>query len=182
MNLVEEFKEESSRVIEVLKSELKGIRANRPSVALIEDIKVDYYGSPTPLNHISSIRVVPPREIHIQVWDQKAVKKVAEAIEGSGLGLSANIEGNVIRLFLPELSEERREELIRHVRKITEEFRIQIRNLRDEVNKKIDKLFDNKEISEDDKFRFKEDIQKETEKANKEIEETLRLKEKDIKT
>lgn len=165
-----------------MKEEIKGVRANRPSAALVEDLKVEYYGNLTPLKHMASISVKPPREINIQVWDKEAVNAVAKAIELSDLGLSANTEDNVIRVFLPELSEERRKELVRHVKKILETFRIKVRQAREEANQKVDDLFDKKEISEDDKFKIKEQVQEETEWANEEIEKIFEAKEKEIQS
>lgn len=178
--IIEEFKKKSLHTIDILKNELKGIRAGRPSSALVEDIKVDNYGQFTPLKHISSITVRPPREINIQVWDKELVKPVVSAIESSDLGLSVSADGNTIRVFLPELSKERREELIKHIKSVIEEYRIRVRKEREEYNKKVDDMFDKKEIDEDEKFRLKKEIQEETEKINGEIEEVFERKKREI--
>jgi len=173
---IDTFKEASKKIVEDFKKEISGVRANRPSAALIEEIKVMYYGNPTPLKHVGTISVVPPRELQVQFWDKEAVQPSAKAIEGSSLGLNASVEGNTIRIFLPELSSERREELARYAKKISEEYRITVRHARDEANKSAQGAFDEKEIGEDMKFKLKEEIQKCTEETNKAIEVILEKK------
>ncbi|TSC52222.1 MAG: ribosome recycling factor [Parcubacteria group bacterium LiPW_41] len=168
-----EFKETAKKIVEDFKKEISGVRANRPSAALIEEIKVIYYGNPTPLKHVGTISVLPPRELQVQFWDKEAVAPSAKAIESSALGLTPNIEGNTIRIFLPELSSERRDELAKYAKKISEEYRISLRHSRDEANKGAQAAFDEKEIGEDMKFKLKEEIQKQTEETNKLIEEVL---------
>jgi len=168
-----EFKEAAKKIVEDFKKEISGVRANRPSAALIEEIKVVYYGNPTPLKHVGTISVLPPRELKVQFWDKEAVAPSAKAIETSALGLTPNIEGNTIRIFLPELSSERRDELAKFAKKISEEYRISLRHSRDEANKSAQAAFDEKEIGEDMKFKLKEEIQKQTEETNKLIEEVL---------
>ena len=180
ISAIEEFNRQSQSVAEGLKKEISGIRSNRPNPALVEDLKVNYYDQMMPLKQVGSISVEPPRQIVIQVWDKGAVAAVTKAIETSGLGLSANTDGNVIRVFLPELSQERREEIAKHVKKTSEQYRIQLRHARDEANKKIQKSFDDGETDEDQKFKLKEEIQKQTDKINGEIEKTLEAKIKEI--
>ncbi len=179
-NTIEDFKKNLESLVSGFREEIKGVRANRPSVAMVENLKVDYYGAKTPLSHLSSIQIKPPREIIIQVWDKDAVKPAGDIINSSDTGLSANIEGNVIRVFVPELSRERREELIKQVKGQLEERRIGVRSLRDESNREVEKNEKSGEITEDDKFRLKDSIQKETEKANREIEEIFENKKKEI--
>ena len=177
---INNFKQKINRLISDFKEGVKSVRANRPSAAMVENLEVDYYGTKTPLNHLASIQIRPPREIIIQVWDGDAVKSVSDVINSSDLGFTANTEGNVIKVFIPELSRERREELIKYIKNQVEECRINIRNLRDEVNKEIDAKEKSGEITEDDKFRFKKETQEETEKANKEIEEVFENKKEEI--
>lgn len=177
---LQDFQKKSKETTEKLKKELSGIRANRPTTALVENIQVEYYGQKLPLKQIASIGVIPPREITIQAWDKEAVPNIIKSIETSPLGLSANPEGTIVRLHLPELSGERREELSRHVKKETEKYRIELRHLRDEINKKIQKMLDNREISEDAKFKLKNETQKITDKTNEEIEKILDNKMKEI--
>lgn len=176
MNPLEEFKTGVAGAMQELKKEIGGVRANRPSAVLLEDIKVNYYGAQTPMKHLGSITVQPPRELIIQIWDVSAVAPAAKAIESAALGLTPNTEGNTIRIFLPELSVERREELKKYVKKIAEQFRIQVRQLRDAANKSIEAQFDEGELGEDQKFKLKEDVQKHTEVTNKEIEKVVDAK------
>lgn len=178
--IVLEFIREANQIVQALKKELGGIRTNRPTTALIEDIKVNYYNQTLPVRQLGTIGITPPREIHIQVWDIDVVQALVKAIETSSIGLTANVEGNVIRIYLPELSKERREELAKHVKRIAEEHRIKLRHLRDEANKKVQKGFDDHTISEDQKFKLKEEIQKSTETINADIEKTVENKVKEI--
>lgn len=177
---MEEFKNKTKEVVEKMKKTLSSVRTGRPATALVENIQTDYYGQKTPVKQIASIGVVPPREITIQAWDKEAVSSIIKAIESSNLGLSANPDGNIIRIHLPELSHERREELSRYIKKEAENYRIETRHFRDEANKRIQKMFDSKEINEDEKFKLKENIQKETGKINSEIDKLLENKIKEI--
>jgi len=163
------------------KKELNSIRTNRPNTELVEDIRVSYYNEETPIKHLGSLGVIPPREIHIQAWDKNAVSQILKAIESSNLGLSVKSEGNIIRIYLPELSEERREELCRYAKKVLEEHKIRVRHNRDEANKEIQKSCDLREISEDQKFQLKEKVQKIVDEVNKSLEEILNNKIKEIK-
>ncbi len=178
--LIEEFKTQGRHLAEGFKKEISGVRSNRPTPALLEDLKVSCYGQIMPLKQVSSINIVPPREMDIHVWDKDAVSAVTKAIESSGLGLSASAEGNIIRVFLPELSKERREELTKHLKHLAEESRIKLRHFRDETNKKIQKALDNGEISEDAKFKLKKEVQDETDKTNEAIEKILERKIKEV--
>ncbi len=180
MATIDEFKIKAKAIEESLKAELSGIRTNRPSTALFDALKVNYYDQMTPLRQLGTVSVSPPREIVIQVWDQGAVAGVAKAIETSGLGLTANTEGNVIRIFLPELSSERRAELIKFIKSVAEKHRIQVRHARDEANKEIQRQLDDKEMGEDQKFTLKEMVQKETDRTNDGIEKALDAKVKEI--
>lgn len=179
-NIIENFKKKLFGIITDFKEDMKGVQTDRPSVAMVENIKVEYYDSKTPLNHLASIQVKPPQEIQIQVWDKEMIKSVADAIESSDLGFSVNIDGKIIRAFAPELSKERREEIVRHIKKIIEEYKIQIRSLRNEVNKEIDNKVEAGEATEDDKFRLKENTQEETNKTNKEIDQFFQKKKEKI--
>ncbi|MGC9610915.1 MAG: ribosome recycling factor [Minisyncoccia bacterium] len=178
--ILNELKTKGQAVMDDLKKALSGVRTNRPNAALVDDIRVNYYDQITPIKQLGTISIQPPREISIQVWDKGAVAAVAKAIESSTLNLSANIDGQIIRIFLPALSEERREELIKYIKKMTEEHRIRLRHLRDEANKKIQTAFDANELNEDQKFKTKEQVQKEVDKLNEEIEKLLTNKEKEI--
>lgn len=167
-------------MLQNLKKAFSGVRTSRPNTGLVEDIKVEYYGQTMPIKQLGTVGVHPPREIDIQVWDQNAVPMIAKAIESSSLKLSANVSGNSIKINLPELSQERREELMKYVKKMTEEHKIEVRHLRDEINRKVEASFDEGEMSEDQKFKLKEGIQKEIDKTNSEIEKLLEGKIKEI--
>lgn len=166
-------------LVEALRSEFQTIRSGRPSPRMVEDIKVEVYGQQMPVKALGSISVVPPREIDVSVWDKSALAGVAKAIESS-LNVSANTDGNLIRINLPQLTDERKKEFEKVVRKMTEETRIKVRSVRDEANKEVKKAEADKEISEDAAFKQKEEIQKSVDKTNKEIETLLENKLKEI--
>lgn len=180
MFMVQELELKIKENLEYLKSQFAAIRGGRPSPKLVEDIVVDYFGQKMPLKQLGSISVNPPREILISVWDKQAVATVAKAVESSNLNVSANTDGNLIRINLPPLSTERRQELIKIIKKETEEARIKIRHLRDEANKKISQQEEAGKINEDDKFKLKQEIQKKIDKANNDIEMMLEKKIKEI--
>lgn len=175
---LEKFKKESSRLLESFKKEIAVIRGNRPSPALVEDLKVDYFGQLLSIKQLGSISIIPPREIDINVWDKNAIPGVVKVIEAAGL--SANFEGKLIRINLPSLTEERRQEFIKRVKKTGENFRIQLRHQRDEINKEIMRSFEVKEINEDQKFKIKEEAQKNVDFVNQEIENILVKKIKEL--
>lgn len=166
--------------LKYFKSQLGAIRGGRPSPKLVEDISVDYFGQKMPIKQLSSISINLPREILISVWDKQAVGMVAKAIESSNLNVSANTDGSLIRINLPPLSSERRLELIKVIKKEAEETKIKIRSLRDEANKEIKQQEESGEITEDQKFKMKEQIQKLIDKANADIEAMLEKKIKEI--
>lgn len=178
--ILKEVELKNKNFIEFLRQQLLSIRSNRPSPKMVEDITVEAYGQKMSVKQLAAISVLPPAQIQISVWDKGAVSSVAKAIESSNLNVSANIDGSVIRINLPPLSDERRKELEKVVKKETEETKIKIRFIRDEINKKIGKEFDDKKISEDVKFNLKEQVQKSVDKANEEIEKLLEAKIKEI--
>ena len=147
---------------------------------MVEDIKVEAYGQTMPIKALGSISVVPPREIQISLWDKEVVNAVAKAIETSSLNVPANTDGNLIRINLPTLTDERKKEFEKVIRKMTEETRIKVRAARDEANKEIKKLEEGKKLSEDAAFKKKEEVQKIIDKVNGEIENLLENKVKEI--
>jgi len=166
--------------VESLRTEFQTIRSGRPSPRMVEDIKVEVYGQQMPIKALGSISVVPPREIQISLWDKEVVGAVAKAIEASSLNVPANTDGNLIRINLPSLTDERKKEFEKVVRKITEEMRIRVRGARDEANKEIKRMEADKELSEDMAFKQKEEVQKLVDKVNGEIEILLLNKIKEI--
>ena len=179
-SLIKDFEKNLKAVLEGFKNELFGIRANRPTAKLVEDIKVDYLGQILAIKQLGSISIAPPREIDINIWDKNAVGAAAKAIETSKLGVSANIDGNLIRINLPSLTQERREELVKLTGSVAEQNKIKIRSFRDEANKKVEQFFKEKKIGEDQKFKGKKQIQEAVDKINKDIENLLLAKIKEI--
>jgi ribosome recycling factor len=168
------------KVLANLKAEFGTIRAGRASAALLDKVFVDYYGVPTPVNQVASINVPDPKMIVIQPWDLKMLGAIEKAILKSDLRLTPNNDGKVIRLVLPELTSERRQELVKLAKKKAEEAKVFIRNIRREYNETLKKLEKNGEISEDERTRSQEDIQKLTDRYIEEIEKAMENKEKDI--
>ena len=167
-------------ILDHLRGELVNIRANRPNPQMIENIMVDYAGLMLPIKQIGTINVVPPRELHVTVWDPQALGPASKAIEAARTGLSVAVTGNMIRVSLPMMSDERREEVVKIAKQIVEQSRIAVRGSRDEANKKIDGAEKAKAISEDMKFSLKKKIRETVDRANKEIEVLLAAKIKEI--
>lgn len=163
-----------------LKSEFATIRAGRASTTLIDKIYVEYYGTPTPVNQIASVNIPEPKMILIQPWDMKCLGDIEKAILKSDLNLTPNNDGKVIRLVLPDLTSERRQELAKMAKKKAEDAKISIRNIRRENNDTLKKMEKTGEISEDDLKRFQDDIQKITDRYIDETDKILAAKEKDI--
>ena len=180
MDFVKELEQKLKVVVDSFKQELFGIRTNRPTAKLVEDIRVDYAGQSLMIKQLGSISIIPPKEIDISVWDSSAVASIAKALESSKLGISANIDGNLIRINLPSLTQERRDELAKLVKSIAEQNRIKIRAGRDDANKKIEQLFKESKISEDQKFKDRKKIQEAVDKVNNGIEALLAGKIKEI--
>lgn len=175
-----ELESKLKSVMEGLKHELSGLRTNRPTPRLIEDVLVEYFDQRMPLKQLGSISVSPPRELQVSVWDKNALAPAAKALEAANLGVSVAVSGNMIRVTLPALSDERRAELIKVVKGVIEEAKIKIRSSRDDANKKAEAAEKEKKISEDEKFKLKKRIQEAVDKMNKEIEAALATKTKEI--
>lgn len=173
-NLVEEFKKEAAFLLEKFREEIKFVRGDRASPGLIENLSVEYYDSFVPLKQLASITTRSPSEIEIQVWDKEVLPKIRKVLEEKGY--PCNLSGQFIYLKLPSLSAERKEELIKEIKKIAENFRIENRMLRDKSNEKIKEFLREKEISEDEKFRLKQEIQKQVDSINEKIGEILENK------
>src|ERR1700758_5438092 len=165
-----------------LKNELAGLRTGRASAHLLDPIMVDAYGAQMPLNQCASVTVPEPRLISVSVWDRSLVHAVEKAIVNSNLGLSPATEGQVIRLRIPELNEERRKELVKVAHKYAEAAKVAVRHVRRDGIDIVKKLEKNHEISEDDQERFANDVQKATDGMIAEIDQLLAAKEKEILT
>ena len=178
--LVKETKERMKKALEYLHGELAGVRTGRANPSLLEEIKVDAYGTKMNLRDLASINAPEPRLLVVQIWDRNNLALVEKAIRDSGLGLNPSTEGNLIRVAIPTLNEERRKEMIKLVNERTEGARVAIRQIRRETIEEIDKLEKAKKISEDDRFRKDEEIQKITENFSSQVENIAKSKEAEI--
>lgn len=168
--------------VEHTREEFVKIRTGRASTGLLDQIKVDYYGCPTPLNQVAQVGVGDARTLTVQPWEKNMVKVVEKAIRDSDLGLNPATSGDVIRVPLPPLTEERRRELSKVVRGMGEDSKVAIRNLRRDANTHVERLTKDKEISEDDERRAETEVQKLTDKYVVEIDKVVADKEKEIMT
>jgi ribosome recycling factor len=168
------------RSIEAFRKELGKVRTGRASFSLLDGVKVDYYGTPTPLQQVGTLSVPESRLITITPWDAKMIGPIEKAIQGSGLGLNPASDGKVVRIPIPPLTEERRKELAKLVRKMAEDARVAVRNVRREAIEKLKDRERKKEISEDDVKRGQERVQKETDACVKKIDDILKAKEQEI--
>lgn len=178
--IMQDGKSRMDDVISATKKSFAGVRTGRANPGLLDRIIVSYYGTPTPLNQMASVSVPEPRMLVITPWDKSAIKDIEKAILVSDLGLTPSNDGTVIRLAIPTLTEERRKDLVKLVRKDAEDFRVAIRNIRRDLNDAIKKLEKNSEISEDEARRIQDDIQKQTDRYIKDIDALVEVKEKEI--
>ena len=174
------LQQQMDKTIEALKFEFSTIRAGRANAQMLDKIRVDYYGTPTPINQVGSISVPEPRTLMISALDKSAMKEIEKAIRNSDLGLNPTNDGEVIRINVPALTEERRKELCKQAKKASEEFKVRIRNERRDANDKLKKLEKEGEITEDELKKAQDNVQKMTDKYTKEIDSLLETKEKDI--
>ena len=170
------------KAIEVFSKELSSLRTGRANAAMLDIIKVDVYGQQMPINQIGSITTPEPRMINIQVWDQNNVSLIDAAIQKSELGLNPQIDGQLIRLPIPELNEERRTELKKLIKSMGEKCKIAIRNIRRDANEELKKLLKSKEIGEDEEKSYEKNVQNITDKHIAIVDEKVSSKEKEIMT
>jgi len=170
------------KTIEVFSKELSSLRTGRANASMLDLVKVDVYGQQMPINQVGSITIPEPRMINIQVWDQNNVVLVDAAIKKSELGLNPQIDGQLIRLPIPELNEERRTELKKMIKSMGEKCKVSIRNIRREANEELKKILKNKEISEDEEKSFEKNIQNITDNHISIIDDKVSIKEKEIMT
>ena len=170
------------KAIEVFTKELSSLRTGRANASMLDLIKVDVYGQQLPINQVGSITTPEPRIINIQVWDANNVSLVDAAIQKSDLGLNPQIDGQLIRLPIPELNEERRTEIKKMIKSIGEKCKVAIRNVRREANEELKKLLKSKEISEDEEKTHEKKVQTITDDHIKSVDEKVSLKEKEIMT
>jgi ribosome recycling factor len=164
----------------VLQGQLKGLRTGRATPGLVDSVRVDYYGSPTPLKQLANISVPEPQQIVIRPFDASVLSNIAKAIQASDLGLSPNSDGRLIRLNIPPLSTDRRRQLVSRVKELSEEARISIRNIRRDANKNADKSQKDKLLSEDERDTCKDEVQNLTKKFETRVNEMASSKEKSV--
>lgn len=175
-----ESEERMEKVIAALQRELATLRAGRATPSLLDRVEVIYYNTPTPLKQLAGISAPEPRLLVIQPWDKNSIGDIEKAILKSDLGLTPSSDGSVIRLSIPQLTEERRRELVRFIRKKAEESKVGVRNIRRDANEEIKQLEKAGEVSEDDRHRAQDEIQELTDGKITEIDTVLQLKEKEI--
>lgn len=178
--LHDEMESSMERSAEALQRDLKRIRTGRASLALLDGIMVDYYGSPTPINQLATLSIPEARQIVIQPWDSQAVPEIEKAILKSELGLTPMNDGKLIRIVLPTLTEERRRELVKVVKRMGEDFKIQIRNHRRDANEMLKEMKKEKEIGEDEMRKGQERVQKTTDDYISKVDGIVNEKEKEI--
>ena len=172
--------ERMKKALEVLRGELAKMRTGRASLAVLDDIKAEYYGVLTPLNQMATLSVADARTLAIQPWDTSAAQAIEKAIQKSGLGLNPVNDGKIIRIPIPPLNEERRKELVKGMRKHGEDCKVAVRNIRRDVNDELKELQKKSAITEDEEKKGIERIQKMTDDFIKQIEDALNHKEKDV--
>lgn len=175
-----EIEEKMKKTVKVYRDELKSIRAGRANPALLDRIVVDYYGSPTPLKQIANVSAPEPRSLLIQPWDATAIAEIEKAILKSDLGLNPSNDGKIIRLSIPQLTEERRKDIIKILKKVTENSKVAIRNERRTANDDLKKMEKSGDLTEDDLKKAEEQVQKLTNKYIEEIDKIREKKEEEI--
>jgi len=178
--VIMEMAEKMENSLGAFKSELTKIRTGRASLSLLDGIKVDAYGSPMPLNQVGTLTIPESRQIVIQPWDPQVMSGIEKAILKSDLGLTPVNDGKVIRINIPQLTEERRKELVKIVKKVAEEYRVAVRNHRREAIDTLKKQKKNKEISEDEQFKLQDEAQKETDASIAKIDKVAAEKENEV--
>jgi len=179
-SIQKEAQDKMSKTAAVLKADLQKVRTGRASLSLLDAVKVDYYGTPTPLSQIASLAIPESRMITIQPWDASIIKEIEKAILKANIGLTPSSDGKMVRVSIPPLTEQRRKEIVKTVQKISEEHKVSVRNIRRDANEVLKGLKKDGKISEDDMFKAQDYIQKITDEHVKQIDEINREKEKEI--
>ncbi|MDJ0815884.1 MAG: ribosome recycling factor [Desulfobacterales bacterium] len=179
-SIFDETRESMSKSVASLKKELNRLRTGRASLSIMDGIKVDYYGTLTPLNQMATLAVPESRLITIQPWDVSVIKEIEKAILKSDLGLTPSNDGKIIRISIPPLTEERRKELVKVVHKMCEDYKVSIRNIRRDANELLKMMKKDGEVSEDDAYKAQDQVQKITDEQIKLIDECDKEKEKEI--
>lgn len=175
-----ELRGKMEKSLEALKKDLSRVRTGRASLSLLDGIRVNYYGVPTPLSQVASLAVPESRTITIQPWDAKFISEIEKAIQKSDLGLTPVSDGKIVRINIPALTEERRKELVKVIRRMEEECKVALRNIRRDANEALKTAKKDKEISEDDQFKFQDEVQKIMDKSIEKATEIVNAKSKEI--
>ena len=177
---IQEGKRRMEKVEQDLRVEMATIRTGRASVSLLAHVKVDYYGTPTPIKELAKLSAADPTTLVVQAWDPSILSQIEKAIRSSDLGLNPANDGKIVRIPIPALTEERRKELVRHLHKVLEEHRTAVRNIRRDTNEVFKKLLKEKKIAEDEERRALDEVQKVTDQTISHLDETGKNKEKEI--
>lgn len=180
--LMNDCKDKMTKAIEATRHKFTSIRAGRASVAMLDGIKVEQYGSQMPLNQVGTVSAPEPRLLVIDPWDKSIIPAIEKAIMASNVGLTPNNDGRVIRLMVPELTADRRKEYVKLAKKEAEEGKVAVRNIRKDVNNALRRLQKDEEITEDELKKLEDEVQKLTDKTIKDIDALLVIKEKEITT
>ncbi|MBO4904315.1 MAG: ribosome recycling factor [Lachnospiraceae bacterium] len=179
---IKEYSDKMDKTIDHLQNEYATVRAGRANPHVLDKLRVDYYGTPTPIQQVGNISVPDPRVIQIQPWEKNILKDIEKAIQASDIGINPTNDGNVIRLVFPELSEERRRDLVKEIKKKGEDAKVAIRNIRRDGNDAFKKLTKTEDLSEDEVKDLEDELQKITDKYTKEIDSMIDSKSKEIMT
>ncbi|MBI3252537.1 MAG: ribosome recycling factor [Candidatus Omnitrophica bacterium] len=179
-NLIRESEEKMKKSVDIVYQHFAAVRSGRASAGMVENIRVDYYGTPTPLRQVANITVPEPRMLLLHPWDPSVLKAIEKAIGESDLGIAPVIDGKMVRLVIPPLTRERREDLVKIVHKLAEEGRVALRSIRREANEKTKQLEKEKTATEDESFKGQTDIQKLTDRYIQMIDQAEAAKEKDL--
>ena len=178
--LIQTARDRMGKSVEHARSEFSTVRTGRASASLLDRIEVDYYGTQTPLRQLSTINVPDPRMLTVQPFDPSSIRSIEKAIQESDLGLTPSNDGKIIRLPIPQLTEERRKELVKVVRNMAEEHRVAVREIRRDAMRHLKELVDNGEVGADDEHRAEGELQKVTDSRVSELDELLKVKEEEI--
>jgi ribosome recycling factor len=182
MDIQQDAKGKMEKAVASLKGELSKLRTGRASPSLVEHVKVNYYGTPTPLNQVAQVSIPDPKTIQIASWDQSAIPLIEKAIIAANIGLTPNVDGKLIRMNVPPLTEERRKDIAKSVKKIGEDSKVAVRNLRRDANEAVKSKEKEKQISEDESKKLQDQVQKLTDTFVAEIDKLVEAKIKDVMT
>jgi len=174
------FKDQVNHALESFLERLQKVRTGRANIAVLDGVRVDFYGTLTPLNQVANLSVPDPKTIMVKAWDKSQLKAIEKAIQAAGLGLNPVVQGDILRLPIPALTEERRKELVKQVKKLGEDFKVEIRNFRREANEEAKKGEKDSKITEDESKKLQTTVQKDTDAGIAKVDEIVARKEKEL--